>query len=195
MTEYLYDAEGTRVAKGTISNWSEGCDTTQNGFTMTASYILGLSGEQLTELPWASNSGPVLSSQPPAGWHTNVFAAGQLMATYSTNPDPDTRLTVPAILNYYLTDWLGTRRVMTDSAGNVQETCDSLPYGDGETCIPSPTEHLFTGKERDTESGNDYFGARYYASSMGRFLRQVAHSSILKIRYWAGGRAMKIAEP
>ena len=28
----------------------------------------------------------------------------------------------------------------------------------------------FTGKERDTESGNDYFGARYYASSMERFL-------------------------
>ena len=27
-----------------------------------------------------------------------------------------------------------------------------------------------TGKERDTESGNDYFGARYYASSMGGFL-------------------------
>lgn len=27
-----------------------------------------------------------------------------------------------------------------------------------------------TGKERDTESGNDYFGARYYASTMGRFL-------------------------
>src|SRR5580692_2622552 len=28
----------------------------------------------------------------------------------------------------------------------------------------------FTGKERDTESGNDYFGARYYGSSMGRFM-------------------------
>ena len=28
----------------------------------------------------------------------------------------------------------------------------------------------FTGKERDTESGNDYFEARYYASTMGRFL-------------------------
>jgi RHS repeat-associated protein len=27
-----------------------------------------------------------------------------------------------------------------------------------------------TGTERDTESGNDYFGARYYASSMGRFI-------------------------
>ena len=28
----------------------------------------------------------------------------------------------------------------------------------------------YTGKERDSESGNDYFGARYYASSMGRFM-------------------------
>ncbi len=28
---------------------------------------------------------------------------------------------------------------------------------------------LFTGKERDTESGLDYFGARYYASNMGRW--------------------------
>ena len=27
-----------------------------------------------------------------------------------------------------------------------------------------------TGKERDAESGNDYFGARYYASSVGRFM-------------------------
>jgi RHS repeat-associated protein len=32
------------------------------------------------------------------------------------------------------------------------------------------TRSRFTGKERDTESGNDYFGARYYASTMGRFM-------------------------
>jgi RHS repeat-associated protein len=32
------------------------------------------------------------------------------------------------------------------------------------------SHYQFTGKERDTESGNDYFGARYYASSMGRFM-------------------------
>lgn len=30
--------------------------------------------------------------------------------------------------------------------------------------------YKFTGKERDTESGLDYFGARYYASSMGRWM-------------------------
>jgi RHS repeat-associated protein len=31
-------------------------------------------------------------------------------------------------------------------------------------------KYHYTGKERDTESGLDYFGARYYASSMGRWM-------------------------
>ena len=36
----------------------------------------------------------------------------------------------------------------------------------GSCFLPS----CITGKERDSESGNDYFGARYYSSAMGRFL-------------------------
>ena len=35
---------------------------------------------------------------------------------------------------------------------------------------PVDLSSSFTGKERDTESGLDYFGARYYASSMGRWM-------------------------
>jgi RHS repeat-associated protein len=31
-------------------------------------------------------------------------------------------------------------------------------------------DEQFTGKERDSESGNDCFGARYYTNAMGRFL-------------------------
>ena len=30
--------------------------------------------------------------------------------------------------------------------------------------------YKFTGKERDTESGNHYFGARYYASGVARWI-------------------------
>jgi RHS repeat-associated protein len=55
----------------------------------------------------------------------------------------------------------------------LERTCASLPFGDGLVCSGStttPTEHHFTGKERDAESGNDYFLARYFASGMGRFL-------------------------
>ncbi|MDE1162075.1 MAG: RHS repeat-associated core domain-containing protein [Acidobacteriaceae bacterium] len=44
------------------------------------------------------------------------------------------------------------------------------PFGqelpDGSTSM----HYKFTGKERDAETGLDYFGARYYASSMGRWM-------------------------
>jgi RHS repeat-associated protein len=55
----------------------------------------------------------------------------------------------------------------------VEQACSGLPFGDSLDCTNSvqfPTEQHFTGKERDSESGNDYFGARYYGSSMGRFM-------------------------
>ena len=35
---------------------------------------------------------------------------------------------------------------------------------------PAQPRSRYTGKERDTESGLDNFGARYYGSSMGRFM-------------------------
>ena len=62
--------------------------------------------------------------------------------------------------------------VTAASTVTVGEQCTSLPYGDGLNCTGSDVNHLyFTGKERDTESGNDYFLARYYSSNMGgRFL-------------------------
>jgi RHS repeat-associated protein len=153
MTGYIYDADGTRVAKGSITSWS--CDPTVNGFQTASDYVLGPSGEQVTEMAMDPNGNM-------AWQHTNVWAGGRLLATYDADG-----------LHFYFDDPLGTRRVQTDYEGVVEQTCVSLPYGDGLSCTGStitPTEHHFTGKERDTESGNDYFGARYYASSMGRFM-------------------------
>ena len=34
----------------------------------------------------------------------------------------------------------------------------------------APLTYKFTGKERDSESGLDNFGARYFVSSLGRFM-------------------------
>jgi RHS repeat-associated protein len=41
----------------------------------------------------------------------------------------------------------------------------------------------FTGKERDTESGNDYFEARYYSSAMGRWMSPDWSAKIEPIPY------------
>lgn len=40
--------------------------------------------------------------------------------------------------------------------------------------------YKFTGKERDSESGLDNFGARYNSSSMGRFMSRDAFTYALK---------------
>ncbi len=47
---------------------------------------------------------------------------------------------------------------------------DYMPFGE-EVAPPSPPQdkRLFTGKERDNETGQDYFGARYYRADIGRF--------------------------
>ena len=56
------------------------------------------------------------------------------------------------------------------SAGyTLADNMDYLPFGE-QILGGSDTTHKFTGKERDNESGLDYFGARYDSSSMGRFM-------------------------
>jgi RHS repeat-associated protein len=155
MTGYIYGADGTRVAKGTITSWS--CNLATNGFALESSYVLGLGGEQVSEI---TGSG--------AWKHTNIFAGGKLIATYNGTGVPGTY--------FDLNDWLGTKRAEYGASNGCLSTFFSLPYGDGlppspsGTCPTDATEQHFTGKERDTESGNDYFDARYYASTMGRFM-------------------------
>ncbi len=53
----------------------------------------------------------------------------------------------------------------------VREVCNfTVLLGLQSTAVLNRVGPRSTGKERDTESGNDYFGARYYGSSMGRML-------------------------
>jgi RHS repeat-associated protein len=71
---------------------------------------------------------------------------------------------------YYAEDFLGTSRVMTTSTGTVCYDADFYPYG-GERVVTNtcPQNYKFTGKERDAETNNDDFGARYYSSQFGRW--------------------------
>ncbi len=81
-------------------------------------------------------------------------------------------------------DALGSTRMLTNGAGAAVRRHDYLPYGEeipagvgGRTeamGYPAATASadgypLFTGKERDSETGLDYFGARYYSGAQGRF--------------------------
>jgi RHS repeat-associated protein len=99
-------------------------------------------------------------------------AAGQLAAEYGGAGDGGT---------WYLgVDHLGSTRLMVKEGTPTDEVrrYDYLPYGPellagGRTPelgygLPGPRLR-FTGKERDYETGLDYFGARYFSGAQGRF--------------------------
>ena len=72
---------------------------------------------------------------------------------------------------YYFSDHLKTASVITDSTGNIKSESDYYPWGGELQFVANDSNHYkFTGKERDSESGLDYFGARYYSNGLGRFI-------------------------
>jgi RHS repeat-associated protein len=81
------------------------------------------------------------------------------------------------VVEYYHVDAVGSVRALTSQAGQVIERHDYLPFGEECTtgpCASNPglnagQPRKYTGKERDKETGLDYFGARYYGSKIGRF--------------------------
>jgi RHS repeat-associated protein len=57
------------------------------------------------------------------------------------------------------------------NSATLSYDADFYPYGSEQAFVSTSSPiHKFTGKERDTETGNDYFGARYYSSTIGRFM-------------------------
>jgi RHS repeat-associated protein len=86
-------------------------------------------------------------------------------------------------VQWLISDELGTPRMVLDQTGSLanMKRHDYLPFGEE---LVAPTgdrsaahgytagdgvRQQFTSKERDSETGLDYFGARYYSSVQGRF--------------------------
>jgi RHS repeat-associated protein len=79
-----------------------------------------------------------------------------------------------ATVDYFGTDHLGSTRVVLDATGNAVSMPETefTPFGKliESPDTPRPTDHLFTGHERDFDLGLDYMHARYYSAELGRFL-------------------------
>ncbi len=70
---------------------------------------------------------------------------------------------------YYDTDAIGSVRQITNDAGAVVARYDYTPFGEEVVNPPVQDPRRFAGKEWDAESDLNYFGARYFASEIGRF--------------------------
>ncbi|MBI2682256.1 MAG: RHS repeat-associated core domain-containing protein [Acidobacteriales bacterium] len=169
LSSYSYDAAGNMLGDGQhtyVYNAESQVASLDSGAT---AYVYDASGQRLRKttgtnwteyLYWGAD--PVAERDQTGVWTEYVFFGGKRVAR---------RESAGAVYCYF-SDHLGSADVVTDAAGVIKEESDYYPYG-GErvlTDLLPKQNYKFTGKERDTESGLDYFGARYYASRMGRWL-------------------------
>jgi RHS repeat-associated protein len=163
----FYDAAGnvTNDGNGNMPTYdSENQIATDNGVT----YSYDADGFRMEKSPgnmyWPGPGGEVLAETDLSG-NINaeyVYFNGSRLA----------RIDRPSgTVHYYFSDHLGSASAITDASGNVQQKYYYYPYGGMQSSTGSdPNHYKFTGKEHDTESNLDYFGARHYSSMIGRFM-------------------------
>jgi RHS repeat-associated protein len=148
---YGYDGSSKRVRRisGGVETWE----------------IYGFSDELIAE--YSANVSPS-APQKEYGYRN-----GQLLITAAPSAD----------IHWLIADHLGTPRMILDASGSLSGVSrhDYMPFGEelyaatgmrtaGNGYINSDgARQKFTSKERDNETGLDYFGERYYSSAMGRF--------------------------
>jgi RHS repeat-associated protein len=163
--------------------------------TMTSSYALtNFEVQYWTGSAWATVPGANVSGNDKV-WRKFTFAplTTSKIRVYVTNVAGDNHSQVVEIeaytastnaaIQWLVTDYLGTPRMIVDQTGTLANVKrhDYLPFGEelfagtgGRSTTLGYTggdgvRQQFTLKERDIETGLDYFGARYYASTQGRF--------------------------
>jgi RHS repeat-associated protein len=162
---FSYDASGNTQSDGVNSyTWdAESQLKTAAGVTYTYDGDGRRVSKSSGKLYWYGSGGDILAETDASGNTTAeyIFFGGKRVAMLPAGGNPI----------YYIEDLLGTSRVITTNAGTVCYDADFYPYG-GEraytnTCAQN---YKFEGKERDSETGNDDFGARYYSNRFGRWL-------------------------
>ena len=91
---------------------------------------------------------------------------------YGLNVDQVLAQDTPGGMVWSLADRLGSIDLLTDAGGTVvdRRTFDSFGRVLNETNPSISFRYGYTGRERDLESGLDYYRARYYDSNVGRFI-------------------------
>jgi RHS repeat-associated protein len=153
-SSYAYDADGKRVRRiiGGLETWQ----------------IYGIGGELLAEY--------AAGASPSAVRKEYGYRGGQLLVLWDGSETGDRQL------QWLVQDHLGSTRMVVDRSGSLGGTRrhDFAPFGEELSAgvgirsasngyIGDSVRQKFGSKERDDETGLNFFGARYFSSVQGRF--------------------------
>ncbi|MBI4479921.1 MAG: RHS repeat-associated core domain-containing protein [Acidobacteria bacterium] len=116
------------------------------------------------KLYWYSVTGDVLAESDSSGTITSEYIYFNRRRIARRDP-------ASGNVYYYLTDHIGSARVVTNSSGGVAEQSDFYPFGTERVLTDSlDNNYKFAGMERNTESALDHTLYRQYASNLARWL-------------------------
>ena len=166
-----YDAAGN-VTKDNLGN--QPTHDAENRISTVAGYTYNYDGDGVRMEKAAGSAGTMYWT----GSGGEYLAETDLTATINEeyiffNGQRIARVDRPSgTVHYYFSNNVGSHTMVTSATGVCEQDIDYFSYGGviKDHCATVPQHYKFTGKERDTESGLDMFGARYYGSSLGRFM-------------------------
>jgi RHS repeat-associated protein len=169
--DYEYDPNGN------VTKNAEGVRFVYNALNKVAE-VRNAANNNLITRNFYDGGGARIKTETNNVFTTYVYdSSGRQISEYvlngQSNPSPAVR--------YLTSDMLGSPRITTGAYGDIIARNDYMPFGEevsagmGSRTIgqhygaSDNTRQKFTGQIRDEEAKLDYFNARYYAFSLGRF--------------------------
>jgi RHS repeat-associated protein len=159
---YAFDAENRIACMNPDVNWVCNVNSVSYNYDAGGRRVKKSSGTNY----WYGPGGQALAETDSSGaWTNYIFFGGQRLAR-----------NISGDIKYYITDHLHSTAMFVDKAGTmaaILDDNDMYPWGGIVPGVGKTTSNntvKFTGQYRDTESQLDYFGARYYSNTIGRFM-------------------------
>jgi RHS repeat-associated protein len=172
INDYIYDANGSIIKDATDNRFKYNAEGKQIIF-----YSSDNSSQEPSAVYFYDGSDKRVKKIVGNKATIYIYDIGErLVAEYTVNAQINEN---PQVL-YTTSDHLDSPRIISDKIGQVSSRSDYLPFGEeiyelgGRTAslnyVSGNVDQKFTGKQRDVETGLDYFGGRYYSSIFGRFM-------------------------
>lgn len=131
-------------------------------------YFYDETGQRIKKITYDSDGNSKTTYYPDSNFVREVDDSGikDIIYYYDEDSlvgrkDPDGKL------YFYHPNHLGSTDIVTDENGNIVEETKYLPFG--EVIEGGDSRYLFTGQEKDKETGLMYYNSRYYNSFLRHF--------------------------
>jgi RHS repeat-associated protein len=175
---YSYDNNGNLISKADASGTTNYTFNEENQLTqvtlpsgLTVNYKYDALGRRIQRTTTAASNERYVYDNSDILIDLN--ADWSVGTTYLNGLIPDEHLRQTSSttgVSYFLEDHLDSTKALADSAGNLIEQVDFDSFGNG--VGSSRTRFAFTGRERDADTNQYYYRARFYDPKLGRFISE-----------------------